>query len=64
MKIGLKCEMSSVTLLGERDDWVQIQVQIEMLPFFFPPEAIKDPIEFASALGPVPQTFVMDMKWR
>ncbi|KAJ5198462.1 uncharacterized protein N7498_007579 [Penicillium cinerascens] len=58
MTMVLRCGIPSVTLLGERDDWVQIQTKIELLPFFFPPEASKEPTKFASALRPVLQNFV------
>ena len=58
MKMILKCGIPSVTLLGERDDWVQIQTKIETLPFFFSPEASEEPTKFASALRPLLQNFV------
>lgn len=52
-KITLCCGIPSVTLLGERDDWIKIQSRLDKLPQLGP-----EPGQFARLLRPVLKYFV------
>ncbi|KAI4185659.1 MAG: hypothetical protein L6R41_003987 [Letrouitia leprolyta] len=52
-KIVLSCGIPSVTLLGERQDWIKIQARLEKLPQLGP-----EPAQFAKLLGPVLEYFI------
>jgi hypothetical protein len=47
------CGIPSVTLLGEREDWVKLLAKLDRLPEFGP-----DPTEFAARLRPILTRFV------
>ena len=52
-KMHLCCGIPSVTLLGERDDWVKIQSRLDKLP-----QLGSEPAQFAGLLRPVLKYFV------
>ena len=52
-KMTLGCGIPSVTLLGERDDWIKIQSRLDKLPQLGP-----EPGQFARLLRPVLEYFV------
>ncbi|KAI1378088.1 hypothetical protein F4677DRAFT_414398 [Hypoxylon crocopeplum] len=51
--MSLDCGMPSVTLLGEKEDWIKIRRRLDMLP-----RLGKEPEQFASLLVPVLDYFV------
>ncbi|KAL8882576.1 MAG: hypothetical protein Q9198_000443 [Flavoplaca austrocitrina] len=52
-KMTLCCGIPSVTLLGEKDDWIKIQARLDKLPQLGP-----EPAQFTELLKPVVEYFI------